>query len=340
MTLRNLALTYVNANEFEKAFEAFDELFKSKPILDDYFAYGCAKLQVGDFEEGWKNYEYRFKKEFGRPEYPETSKPRWEGQKFDGTLLVQWEQGFGDTFQFARFLHEVKPLVNKVIFRVQDCVKDLIEQSLKEIYVIGDSTSVEKLDYDYHIPLMCLPGALKTTKETIPYRKKYLMADENLVDEFKQKFFNNDCLKIGISFHGMALGNPYRNIPLAVFYKLCELKNVKIYSFQKDAGSEQLKKIPPEIEIIDMGTEFKNFSDTAAAMENLDLFVTSDNALFNLAGAMGKKTFGLLHHHAEWRWFFDTEKTPWYDSVKIFRKETEEESWEQLMQKVFDELNN
>ena len=116
-------------------------------------------------------------------------------------------------------------------------------------------------------------------------------------------------------------------------------QNVKIYSFQKNLEAKQLQQLPENVEIVDLGADFKDFSDTAAAIENVDLFVTSDNSVFNLAATMEKNTFLLLNRFSEWRWFFDEEKTLWYDSVKIFKKQNEQESWDLLMQRVINEIN-
>lgn len=136
----------------------------------------------------------------------------------------------------------------------------------------------------------------------------------------------------------MKLGNPYRNVPLKYFYPLAKLENVKLYSFQKSFGSEQLKQLPDNVEIIDLGKTFNNFSDTAAAMANLDLFVTSDNGVFNLAAAMGIKTHLLLNKFSEWRWFFEEEVNPWYSNVKIFKKQNETDCWSILMERIIEEI--
>jgi hypothetical protein len=185
---------------------------------------------------------------------------------------------------------------------------------------------------------MSLPHILKIKKDDIPSTQGYIKADANKAQEYKKKVFNNDSFKIGISFQGSKDGNERRNIPLETFYPLTQIPGAKVYSFQKGFGSEQLQNLPADVEMIDLGTGFRDFSDTAAALSNLDLFVTSDNGVFNLAASMGVKTFLLLNQDSEWRWFFDEEKTPWYDSVKIFKKQNEEDDWSLLMQKVVDEI--
>lgn len=338
---RNLAFAYYRDARYFESLKVYEELLKQEPIADDYFAYACLKIMLGDFKEGWQYYEYRFKKSYGRTEYPQIDKPRWEGQKVaDKTLLVHWEQGFGDTIHFFRYVKQLKPLVKKIIFRVQNEMVDLLKFNADGIEIVGASTPIEELQFDYHIPLMSLPFVLETSKENIPFSQGYIKADKNKIEEYRKKFFANDNFKIGICWNGFCAGNKSRDIPLSYFYPLADLDNVKIYSFQKDGYTNELKNLPQGVEIVDLGKTFKDFSDTAAAMANVDLFVTSDNSMLNLAGAMGKETCLLLNKDAEWRWFLDEETTPWYDSVKIFKKRSKTEGWDALMIRVIEKILN
>lgn len=338
LTIRNLAFVYFKAGKYEESFELFHKLLNNNPLTDDYVAYACRKIQLGDFEEGWKYYEYRFLKTCGVTEYPEINKPRWEGNIKSNTLLVQSEQGFGDSIQFLRYLEWAKPFFGKIIFRVQEELVELFKINVENIDIVGSNTSIDDLSFDYHIPLMSLPYVLNARIDNIPLSQGYIKADKNRSDFYKHHFFDNDCLKIGITWKGMAFGNKRRNVPLRTFYELAKLKNVKLYSFQKDFSPSEIENVPKEVEIVNLGQTFLNFSDTAAAMENIDLFVTSDNSVFNLAGAMGKKTFVLLNRLSEWRWFLDEDKTPWYDSVKIFKKQNENDDWSLLMKRVIDTI--
>lgn len=337
---RNLALVYPLAGKYKEAAKCFKKVLNANPIIDDYMAYSFLCLKAGDFEEGWKYYEYRFKRPYGPTEYPKIEyKPKWEGQPIpDKTLLVHYEQGFGDSLQFFRYLYQVKPYAKKVIFRVQDELVDLFKNSTNDFEIYGISTPVENLEFDYHISLMSLPYRLKSTVEDIPLAQGYIKADEKLVKKYKKKYFDNDCFKVGISWNGRKFGNKQRNIPLECLYPLAGLKNIKLYSLQHGYGTMQLEDVPDEIEIVDLGKTFKDFSDTAAAMENLDLFITGDNSVFNLAGAMGKKTFVLLNFDSEWRWMLDEQTTPWYDSVSIFKKKQEYQTWASLVQQVIEKL--
>jgi hypothetical protein len=262
-------------------------------------------------------------------------KPQWKGEDIsNSTLLVHYEQGYGDSIQFCRYISLIKPLARQIIFRVHEGLLDLMKLNLSDIEVVGESTKLEDLHFDYHIPLMSILTLIDATTDNMPLSEGYLKADSNKVEEYRKKYFSNNSIKIGISYNGAKFGNRKRNVPLKYFYPLTKLPNVKLYSFQKGFGSEQLEDLPSDVEIIDLGKTFKDFSDTAAAMENIDLFVTSDNGVFNLSAAMGKKTFLMLNKFSEWRWFYDNETTPWYKSVKIFKKQEESDSWDLLVDRI------
>lgn len=332
---RNLAFIYPAVKEYQKALDCYKKIFELGATMDDFFSYACLNIKLGNFKEGWKYYEYRFSKENNPTFYPKMPKPKWKGEDIsEKTLLVECEQGFGDSIQFYRYILEAKHLAKKVIFRVQDELESLFRSNSKEIEIAKRSSNVEKIEFDCHVPIMSLPHRLGATIENIPLPDTYISADEDKVKKYKKEYFNNDCIKIGISWHGSAQGNIDRNIPFETFFPIGKLKNVQLYSFQRNITVAELDKLPTNMEIIKLGKTFRDFSDTAAALANLDLFITADNGVFNLAGAMGIKTCLLLNSNSEWRWFTDGDTTPWYNSVKIFRKENDLESWDSLMHKV------
>lgn len=337
--IRNLAIAYRHTGNSEQTIKYYERLIKLGATNDDLFSYACEKIKIGDFKQGWGLFEHRFDKEDSPVIYPELSKPKWNGKQNleDKILLVQYEQGFGDSITFVRYLKQIK--AKKIIFRVQDGLVNLLKDNINYAEIIGKSVPVENITFDYHVPLMSLPHILNFQKDNIPLSKGYIKADKGKIEKYKKEYFNNNCFKIGITWHGALKGNENRNIPLKHFCPLTKLDNVKVYSFQKDFEPELSKDLPADFEMTELGQTFNDFSDTAAAMANVDLFVTSDNGVCNLAAAMGKNTFLLIHKDAEWRWFTDEEKTPWYDSITLFKKQSPTESWDNTIQKVIESIN-
>ena len=121
--------------------------------------------------------------------------PKWEGQQIsEKTLLVQYEQGFGDSFQFFRYLQKVKPLAKKVIFRVQDELFDLFKLNTPGIEVVAKSTPIEELSFDCYVFMMDLVRLLDKHLDAGSFPDDYIKPDVNKVAEYKKEFFDNSNL--------------------------------------------------------------------------------------------------------------------------------------------------
>lgn len=333
-------LSYLLGN-MKKSIWYLDKILELDPDnVSAHFNKSHIYLLNEKFEEGWKFYEWRIKCE-NDPNlvYPQLSKPVWDGSSLkDKILYVYYEQGFGDSIQFVRFLPTLAKTAKKVIFKVQNELLDLFKLSNFNAEVIGADVPDESIDYDVHVPLMSILDRLNINLTNIPYSKGYLKADEDKVKAFKKEYFQDKKLKIGIKWQGTFNGNQNRKIPLKAFYPLANLKDVSLYSFQKGYGEEQLKDMPHGININDLSPLFNTFSDTAAAIECMDLIICNDTSIAHLAGALGKKTWLLLPQIPEWRWVLNRNDTPWYDSIHLFRQKNPGD-WDEVIKEVVKELS-
>lgn len=279
----------------------------------------------GRFSEAWQEYEWRWK----RPQTPVRkidAGERWEGQPFqDKTLFVYEEQGMGDTIQFIRYLPYLKQFGGSIIFEVIPPLVRLVEQfkGYDRLWVGIKNVDTRPVDrFDYHVPLLSLPGLFNTTVETIPAETPYLYADQTLSRIWKDRIGNVPGLKAGIVWSG----NPNhdndnnRSLSLSCFRALGNMSGINLFSLQKDSY-EKWTDIDPETVIrTDLGKQISDFADTAAIIENLDLVISVDTAVVHLAGAMGKPVWTLLPFCPDWRWMLDREDTPWYPSMRLFRQ--------------------
>ena len=112
-----------------------------------------------------------------------------------------------------------------------------------------------------------------------------------------------------------------------------QVENTQYYSFQTFEGSEDAKVLN---NIIDIGKDLIDFSQTAAAMANLDLVICNDTSLAHLAGAMGIPCWVLLPYEVNWRWHTDLSICDWYDSVKLYIAD-KNETWNDVMSRVIRE---
>jgi ADP-heptose:LPS heptosyltransferase len=188
--------------------------------------------------------------------------------------------------------------------------------------------------------MMDLPIICETRPDTIPRAEGYLSVSKPKINAYRKEHINNnDKLKIGIAFEGtLASKETDRDIPLEFLYPLMQMPEVEVYSFQVDDLTRQMDRIPDDCNLIRLGKTFKNWEDTACAMNCMDLMVTTDNGVMNLAGALGIKTFGLFNTITEWRWFkTQGEDIAWYKSIKPFQCPTSK-AWDVVMNQVVEEV--
>jgi len=79
--------------------------------------------------------------------------------------------------------------------------------------------------------------------------------------------------------------------------------------------------------------QFVRFTDTAAAVSNVDLVISVDTSVAHLAGALGKPVWVLLPLCPDWRWLLDRDDSPWYPTARLFRQ-PDIGDWESVVGRV------
>jgi tetratricopeptide (TPR) repeat protein len=298
-------------------------------------------LRTGSYLEGWKEYEWRRNPKLNITTYPHCYEiSRWDGSCFKGKrLLVHYEQGFGDTLHFVRYLPMVKARGGTVILEARKPLYKLLQgfPGIDELVEASlDNKPVVK--FDYHISLMDLPKIFETTLETIPAEVPYIKCCPKKAEYWRNKLAGPD-FKVGIVWAGSpSHGNDQnRSCTLKYFEPLTNIDGVRLYGLQKGEAAKQVKGLADETTITNLGTEFEDFTDTAAAIENLDLVISVDTSVLHLAGAMGKPVWALLPFAPEWRWMLNRQDSPWYPTMKLFRQK-KWGLWESVFQEVAEEL--
>jgi hypothetical protein len=179
--------------------------------------------------------------------------------------------------------------------------------------------------FDRQASIMSLPFIFKTELDTIPAEIPYITAEPPLVEKWRERF-GDSGFKIGICWQGNPRyrGDASRSVPLRQFEAIARIPGVRLISLQAINGVDQLKDLPDGMTVETLGDDIvgpeSGFAETAAAMANLDLMVTSDTALAHLAGAMGLPTFVALSARPDWRWLRRRSDSPWYPTMRLFRQ--------------------
>ncbi len=261
-------------------------------------------------------------------------KKDWKAEDISGkNLLVYSAHGAGDIIMCSRYLKTLQSMVSNLIIQMPDSLVDIYKYNFPDIKVYSKSEFISDDMFDYAVSYMCILCNLNIDLHKLE-GTPYLSIDENIVKEkSKLEVFNTNKKKVGIYWQGNPTVLLNRSVKLEKFLPLFDIKDIQFYSFQIskiDSDSENLKK---ELPLIDLSKYIKTYYDTAALLKNIDVLITIDSSIAHLAGALGVKTYMLLSYATEWRWFYDTKTTPWYNSVEIF-KQKKSCDWEEVFKRV------
>lgn len=276
-----------------------------------------------------------------------TDKPLWNGEdNLKGKyVLFVCEAGIGDQILFVRFVKELASRECRVIVACEDYGLGSIFSRIPEVSAVVNYQNALSVYHDYWVPSMLAPKLLKIEYKDLRYRAPgYLTAKEEHVKKFSN-LIKSDKLKVGIRWLSMpgegvcnTLGDAYisRKFPAQLMFDaVLGHDNIQLYSLQRDEGTEQLPRMSG---IVDLAPELKTWEDTAGAIENLDLVITSCTSVAHLAAAMGKPTWIVVPLMSYYCWVLPGNKTPWYDSVRLFRQDVYNE-WEEPFKKIRKQLN-
>jgi tetratricopeptide (TPR) repeat protein len=286
-----------------------------------------ALLVQGDYAEGWRLYESRWRSGHLASGARAFEQPQWTGGPEPKRLLIHAEQGFGDTLQFCRYLPLIDPR-HKILLEVEAPLVDLMRQLPGVEAVIARGAPLP--DFDAHCPIMSLPWAFETTLQTIPNQTPYLRANPADVMGWAKRLEVVKGFRVGLVWAGgarpnqpgLAPVNRRRSMSLAALAPLTQATGVSFVSLQKGPPASEAHAPPPGMTLFDFTDDLHNFTDTAALVETLDLVISVDTAVAHLAAAMGKPVWLLNRFDTCWRWLLNRDDSPWYPTMRLFRQPT------------------
>jgi Tetratricopeptide repeat len=318
--------------KIDEAMEACDLVLSREPDhAEAHWNRALLLLLKGEYLEGWKEYEWRWKKRGFTSPSRAFDQPLWQGEPLAGrTILIHAEQGYGDTIQFCRYLPLLINSGAMVLFECHPPLVRLMKQLGPGIEVIPMGEPLP--GFDCHLPLLSLPAVLGTTIENIPAVDGYLSAPPDSAAFWQRSIPKGKDARIGLCWAGKSYPDPGRSIPPKSLSRLSTVSGVSWYSLQigQETGS-------PALAIMDLAMLVKDFADTAALIAQLDLVITIDTSVAHLAGAMGKETWLMVPSAPDWRWGLERTDSPWYRSMRIFRQDNPK-SWKTVVDTVIKEL--
>ena len=299
-----LGTTYELNNQPEEAIKIYAQAMAINPTFLDYRQYASnpAKLPT-------------------RPLHAKPSKSvEWTGQDLtDKKIFVYAERNLSDTIMFCRFLPLLRSKAAQVYFKPQEPLIHLIRQAKLGATLCNNQTNLTELDVDFHASLLSLQHYLNQELEQLNPHAAYLKTSPERKASLHKAFFNNTDVKVGIAWHNDPYKPGSKNIDIlpSFFMPLCHIPGIKVYVLQKSSPTVNLK-LASEGKVVDLSEELTSFTDTAAAIENLDVLISSDATQAALAGGLYKNTWFLTPTINDWRWLDHWEKsnTVWFDNFK------------------------
>ena len=328
----NLGLVELRNGDPEAAFAALEKALALDPenILA-HFNRGQALLLVGRMKEGLAEVEWR--RRVQNLPFPAAGKKPWQGGDIAGKkILLYGEQGQGDVIHFLRY---AKVLAGRGAGTAVYCHPGLVGIA-KSTEGVDDAAAFSDPPpaFETFAPLMSLPHLLGLPEiEDIP-EAPYVTPPVS-----RSLISGTDRLRVGLVWKG----NPdhdddlNRSADLSDFRPLLDVEGSRFYSLQVGDPVGDIERQGLSNAVVDLGTGFENFTDTAAAIQALDLVISVDTAVPHLAGAMGKPVWLLLPRVPDWRWFLDGDETPWYPTMRLFRQ-TGEQDWRPVIERLAGEL--
>jgi hypothetical protein len=246
--------------------------------------------------------------------------PHWRGatEVAGRTILLQAEQGLGDTIQFVRYAPMVTALGARVVLRVQPGLRKILAWLPEVAAVLTFFDPVPAVDLQ--CPLMSLPLAFHTTLHTVPARVPYLHAAPEYLLLWEALLGQRRRRRIGVAWHGRQ-NRPSRSMPLARLEPLLRLPDLEFHTLQRDMPEEDRAWLAGYRTVADHTAELdKDFADTAAVISLMDLVITIDTSIAHLAGALGKPVWIMLPFSADCRWLLERSDSPWYPTARLFRQ--------------------
>ncbi len=309
---------------YEEGLASYDHAVALDPELAvAYWNRSLLHLEHGNFKAGWRDHEWRWKTPhfLNSPDIRPFDAPLWLGQEdIEGkSILLYSEQGFGDVLQCARYVPLLAQRGATVILETHAPLAGLLARldGVAQVIPRGQPVPVT----DWRCPMMSLPLAFGTELVTIPAPNHYLRADPARVDAWRAALGPAHRPRIGLVWSGSPTHGNDGNRSLN-FARMTALLSdrFEFFTLQRDVRPADQAALDADGRVRGFGHQLKDFGDTAALCELMDVVVSVDTSVAHLAGALGRPAWVLLPAIADWRWLRERRDSPWYPSARLYRQ--------------------
>ncbi|WP_161993694.1 tetratricopeptide repeat protein [Muricoccus nepalensis] len=328
----NRGNAYRGLGRHHDAIECYRQAIAIDPdYADAHWNTALSQLALGQLEEGFRSYEWRWRRKGSQP-HRHAASPLWHGEPMEGrTLLLHAEQGLGDTIQMLRYIPLAAARGARVVLEAPRPLHPLLHglPGLHAFFGLGEPTP----DHDAQCPLLSLPLAFGTRLDSIVAPIPYLAADPARAAAWDREL-PGGALRLGIACSGNPehAGDRYRSIPLSLFAPLLG-EGVEAFLVQTQVRETDEAFLAETPGLTDLRPRLTSFTETAAALLAMDAIVCVDTSVAHLAGALGRPVHLLLPSLPDWRWLLDRSDSPWYPTMRLHRQ-ARGEDWPEVIARI------
>jgi hypothetical protein len=288
-------------------------------------------LSDKQFFLGWKDYEYRWETKYA--EQRDFGIENWNTEKHDETVLVYREQALGDEIMFSSCIPDIASIVDELIVECHPKLENLYKRSFPSVTVVPNpdltdtGAIAERFTIDKQIACGSLPGHFRNSIESFIGGKAYLKPDPLKVEQWAGRLRQYEGKRlIGLSWRGgtYSTRTGIRSVPIAMLEKLFRIPDTIFFNLQYGDTDADLAEIESRfsIKIIHDRDMIEDYDETAAFLGSLDVVVSVQTSLVHLCGALGVPVFCMLPKLPEWRYGYEGDSMPWYQSVRLIRQDS------------------
>jgi len=328
----NFAADYIGNGDPEPAIPLLAKAIELNPNNPHaHWHMGLALLELGDFENGWPQYDWGF---LANQRLVRNYEVDWWNGDRDQTVVVYTEQGMGDEIMFASMLPDLIAVSKSVILDCNPRLEQLFRQSFPEITVYGtrkDETISWPRNHqiDAKIAIASLGRYFRRSKDSFP-GTPYLKADPMELGE---------GMWVGISWEGGSRKNNRleRSMRLDDMEPLLRTPGINWVSLQYTKCEKEIEEFTQRtgIKIHHWREIIDDYAKTASLVKSLDLTISVAQSVIHLCGALGAPCWCLVPNTPNWCFGLEGDM-PWYKSVSLYRRQGG--SWTSTIEKVTNDL--
>jgi tetratricopeptide (TPR) repeat protein len=316
-------------NRREEALASYERTLALRPdYADVHWNEGLCRLQSGEFEQGWREYEWRWQVEQLALAKPRFEKPAWDGSQLDGVLLAWGEQGLGEQILHLGMLRQLAACARRLIVAVEPRLVPLVQRSFPEVEVVALPEVSGRTGFDSQVPLGSIGAYLRRRWEDFPKdRSAYLQADPVRSRQLREQLAGKKQLVCGLSWFStnVRLGT-HKSMQLADLRPILSVPGARFVDLQygdtRDERAALERGTGIEVAHIESVDNLNDIDGVAALINACDRVVTVSNTTAHLAGALGKRVFVMLPFAQGrfWYWHDGRDESPWYPGARLFRQ--------------------